>query len=194
MKNSLWDSRNSSDSQLYRLIFYSNMCDHAHSCGGVSSGIFQTLSELDFEKSIFSAALNGDVTRVKLLISKDSGLPRATDSFGYTALHYAARAGHVEVCRELLQAGAEVDSRTGEGGQTALHRAALCGHLVVVQELVRAGADVGAADGDGETPLHKAYRRDHIDVINFLCSMADPQILHVQNRHGKRPEELRGNS
>lgn len=87
--------------------------------------------------------------------------------FHFFLQHYAARAGHLEVCRELLRAGTVVDVRTSEGGQTALHRAALCGHRAVVQELLRAGADVGAIDVDGETALHKVTHNTLL--VAFLC-------------------------
>ena len=50
-----------------------------------SSGVSQTLDEMDFERGLWSAALNCEVDRVKKLINqgKDVNLP---DSSGYLAL------------------------------------------------------------------------------------------------------------
>ena len=49
------------------------------------------------------------------------------DNFGYTALHYAARNGNLEICQILIRSGnAEVNAVT-KSGATALHRAAMMG-------------------------------------------------------------------
>lgn len=48
------------------------------------------------------------------------------DNSGYTALHYAACNGHVDVCKMLIQVGANVDAQT-RGLATPLHKAAAAG-------------------------------------------------------------------
>lgn len=49
------------------------------------------------------------------------------DNCDYTALHYAARGGHEEICKLLLNVGrADVNAIT-KGGASALHRAAMMG-------------------------------------------------------------------
>lgn len=57
-----------------------------------------------------------------------SGQTKKVDSTGYTALHYAARSGHLKVCERLLDAGADVNACTRSGGVTPLIRAALMGN------------------------------------------------------------------
>lgn len=56
-----------------------------------------------------------------------SGQTNKIDSTGYTALHYAARSGHLTACEKLLNAGADVNACTRSGGVTPLIRAALMG-------------------------------------------------------------------
>uniref|UniRef100_A0A8C0ALK1 Ankyrin repeat domain 23 n=1 Tax=Bos mutus grunniens TaxID=30521 RepID=A0A8C0ALK1_BOSMU len=56
-------------------------CSHPSAAPGVQ----QTLDEMDFERGIWSAALNGDLGRVKYLIQKAVD-PSQPDSAGYTAL------------------------------------------------------------------------------------------------------------
>ena len=53
---------------------------------------------------------------------------------GQTALHWASEAGHLEVVRELLKAGAEKDA-VAEDGSTALLKASQNEHWEVVELL-----------------------------------------------------------
>lgn len=71
--------------------------------------------------------------------------------------HYAARNGHLSVCRTLLGKGADVNMRTRSGGATALHRASYRGQLQVVNLLLEAKADKLLKDNDGQTALHKVH-------------------------------------
>ena len=63
---------------------------------------------------------------------------------GSTALHLAAKAGHVGVVVALLEAGADINARDG-AGNTALCLASEAGHVGVVSELIgrlSSGGDV----------------------------------------------------
>lgn len=77
------------------------------------------------------SALTGDLDGVNKIIQR-SKIPsctvRALDNYGYTALHYAARNGHVEICQVLLDNGAHVDVQTKSGEATPLHKAASAGN------------------------------------------------------------------
>jgi eukaryotic-like serine/threonine-protein kinase len=75
---------------------------------------------------------------------------------GWTALHFAAQRGHLEVARWLLRQGASVDLRTQDFGRTALMLAARYGDGPMVHLLLEAGADVAARDRLGDTALHLA--------------------------------------
>ena len=55
----------------------------------------------------------------------------------------AARAGNVEGCKILLQAGANINGKDLVGN-IALHFACLEGHLEVVEFLINSGSDVDA--------------------------------------------------
>lgn len=70
-------------------------------------------------------ALYNDMDRLKKFIN--AGQTNKPDSSGYTALHYAARKGHLNVCNELLRARADVNARTKSGNVTPLMRAAMMG-------------------------------------------------------------------
>lgn len=77
-----------------------------------------------------------------------------------TPLHMAAGKAHVEVVRELLQAGASINSVDGVG-QQALHRAASAGCATIVRLLLADGAKINAADMEGMTPLHLCMYEQH---------------------------------
>lgn len=123
-------------------------CEHG------PSGLRETVEEMDFQRGIWAAALDGDINRVRRFIEKGTD-PNQTDKFGYTALHYSSRHGNLSVCRLLLDCGADSNAQT-HGGSTPLHRAAYCGHIMVVKLLLDRGADPTKVDSDGRTALHKA--------------------------------------
>lgn len=105
---------------------------HSHTCTiSTGSSVFQTLDELEFERGIWYAAQNGDLQRVKKLLNQGTSVDKR-DNAGYTALHYAARAGYVDVCKFLLSNGADINAATRSGQATALHRAAYAGQYRVI--------------------------------------------------------------
>ncbi|MEE6478854.1 hypothetical protein FKM82_012033 [Ascaphus truei] len=148
-----------------------HMAGHGHQaggscCEGPDPGVRETVKEMDFQRGIWSAALDGDLSRVSSFIQKGTD-PNLPDGFGYTALHYSSRHGHLRVCRLLLESGADSNAQT-HGGSTALHRAAFCGHCQVGQLLLEYGADPALTDSDGKTALHKAAEGGHRELCHFL--------------------------
>ncbi|XP_004072588.1 ankyrin repeat domain-containing protein 39 [Oryzias latipes] len=160
------------------------------SCGShsVSShSVHQTLDEMDFERGIWSAAVDGDLDRVKSFIDKGTD-PNLRDSSGYTALHYSSRNGHLAVCKILLENGACASPQT-RGGATPLHRAAYCGHLDVVRLILHHGADPGLCDNDGASALHKAAEQGHKEVCQLLVEHC-PALCSRANKRLQLPYQL----
>ena len=90
-----------------------------------------------------------------------------------TPLHEAARRGHIEVVRFLLEKGAYVGAVNDLWGRTALHEAAKGGHIEVVRFLVENGANVNARDSYKKTPLGKVVKRSgkkYKKIANYLRS------------------------
>jgi ankyrin repeat protein len=86
---------------------------------------------------------------------------------GKTPLHYAARDGHLEMVRLLLDAGASIDDRD-PNDITPLLLASSNDRVAVAKLLIERGADIQAIDWYGRTPLYAA-----IDVRNR--DSPDPQ-------------------
>lgn len=67
------------------------------------------------KSQIIFSALDGDLAKVDQMTIKDPSWIHRPDASGYSALHYAARAGHLSVCELLLRRGAPVDAVTKAG-------------------------------------------------------------------------------
>jgi len=150
----------------------------------------QNLDELEFERGIWMAAKDGDLDKLKVICGRRGSDVNAADSYGYTALHYAARAGHVGVVRELLALGADVAQVT-KGGATAAHRAAYCGQEEVLFTLIAHRSTLCAliADDDGDTIAHKAVKGGHRNLAEQLV-LKYTELNEVRNNRGKKWNEV----
>lgn len=75
-----------------------------------------------FADDIHRAARDGDADEVARLLA-DGADPDATDRAGYTALHYAAQSGSIEIAGLLLDAGADIEAKAGTRDATPLELA-----------------------------------------------------------------------
>ncbi|KAI0395675.1 glycerophosphodiester phosphodiesterase GDE1 [Xylariaceae sp. FL0594] len=95
------------------------------------------------------------------------------DATGETALHIAARFGHTECARILIQGTdehkADLELTERSFAWNALHIAAVDGHLPVARLLVDAGIDVSKLDSSGWTAKEHAALRGHLEVAELLA-------------------------
>jgi len=114
------------------------------------------------------------------------------DDQGATLLSLAARAGELEVCRELIKHGADVD-QVGWSGYTPLGAAAFAGHELVVRDLLRAGAGLEVPSRNGQLPLHLAATSGQVRVVKMLlAAKADPKAFNQAGRHVMAEAALNG--
>ncbi|MGH0117029.1 UNVERIFIED_CONTAM: hypothetical protein FKN15_024974 [Acipenser sinensis] len=110
-----------------------------------------------------------------------------TDPNSTSPLHQAAKNGHIDIIRLLLQAGIDINRQTKAG--TALHEAALCGKTEVVRLLL----DVSLIVENVETPnglmcqlsginaqVRNTYSQTALDIVNqFTATQASKEIKQL---------------
>ena len=101
------------------------------------------------------------------------------------AIWNAAELGRIEVVRQHLAAGTDVNDRGGITGLTALHQAAFHGHTAIARLLIGAGADVNAANRRGETPLHSTVYWGHREIAGLL--IANGAAVNAKLENGQTP-------
>lgn len=90
-------------------------------------------------QAIHRAAVTGQNEAVRFLVS-ELGIDvdvRATSTY-LTALHYAAKEGHVSTVQMLVSLGADINSKD-ERNRSALHLACAGQHVACVEFLLRSG-------------------------------------------------------
>ena len=99
----------------------------------------------------------------------------ATDEYGWTCLKIAASAGHVDICRLLLDKEAQLEEKSIVGN-TPLHLAASQGRIEIVRLLCDRGADVEACNNHGRRPLHYAAYCGRLSVVKELIEERNAEI------------------
>ncbi len=95
--------------------------------------------------AFFEACAKGDVESLRGLLANDPSLARVSDSQaphrGWTGLHAAAKQGHTDAVRLLLDRGADPNAREAGDNTNPLHWAAAQRHIETMRALLDAGGD-----------------------------------------------------
>ena len=118
------------------------------------------------------AAFFGKTAVAKTLIAAgaDPGAVSANE-MQVQPVHSAAAGRHIEICRLLIAAGADVNAKQ-RNGFTPLHAAAQHGDVELMELLLSAGADPAITRDDGGTPADTAEAEGHVDVARRLREVA----------------------
>ncbi|ADW80130.1 MULTISPECIES: ankyrin repeat domain-containing protein [Wolbachia] len=102
---------------------------------------------------------------VRLLVEKGVNV-NAADVGGYTALHLAVTEKRLEIVRELIKSGAEVNAEEYGNKCIPLHLACMVGEKEIVEELVKAGGEIEQEDECGMTAID--YAKNSKEVTEVL--------------------------
>jgi len=111
-----------------------------------------------------------DAKTVRVLVEKGANV-NAADVKGYTALHVAVTEKRLEIVRELIKSGADVNAEEYGNKCTPLHLACMVGEKGIVEELVKAGAEIEQADKFGMTAMD--YAKNSKEVTEVLKKETD---------------------
>ena len=93
----------------------------------------------------------------------------------YTCLMISSRSGHLDICRLLIDKGAQVKAKN-RINKTPLHYAAGRGYFEIVCLICDHGADVEARNEIGWTPLHYAAMGGYTAIVKELIEVRNADI------------------
>nr|XP_061809014.1 ankyrin repeat and MYND domain-containing protein 2-like [Nerophis lumbriciformis] len=150
------------------------------------------------ERKLLQLVETGDVQEAGQLLASEDVRVNCLDECGMTPLMHAAYKGKADMCRLLLQHGADVNCNQHEYGYTALMFAGLSGKTDITSMMLDAGAETDLVNSVGRTAAQMAAfvgQHDCVTVINNFFSRASleyytrPQGLE---REPKLPASLAG--
>lgn len=138
------------------------------------------------KEPIHRACLEGNSFAVQQFLNQDKKLlNRACELDKWTPLHVAAFARQIEVCKVLVENGAEMDSLSSIEA-TPLHLACSKGYSDIVEYLISKGAgtivvmltilDINKRDGYGNSVLYLCIKTGHLKLADELISLYNVDV------------------
>lgn len=99
-----------------------------------------------------------------------------------TDLHTAVVTGNLEVVRQHIAAGTDLNTKEPYGGSSPLISAAVFGKSEIAKALIDAGADINLQNNDGSTALHCAAFFCRPEIVKMLLDKhADKTLKNKYN-------------
>ena len=119
-----------------------------------------------------------------------------------TSIHDAAVDGHIEIVKQHIAAGTDVNAKFSKQGWTPLNMGAWFGHKEIVELLLANGAGVNIKNNEGKTPLYFAAQMGHKEIVELLIAKGanlnakaengfTPLDRAFQNKHPETADLLR---
>ena len=106
----------------------------------------------EIARQFIYAVFLANTDRVNAMLRDNSTLVKERYARGDTALHHACRNGDLEIVKQLVSSGADVNA-VADQGHFPLYCAAGHGHVETTRYLVENGADLQARLSDGKTVI-----------------------------------------
>lgn len=134
----------------------------------------------------------GDANSVKTALKASPKLLNTRNEAGETPLHYAAKYGHLDIVKFLVESGTEIDTlqrslqtHPSRLDYTPLFVATEFGKLDVLQYLISKGADPDHRDASGVSPLYRAAQLPNAKAVEILLQ----RNVSLDVRSRTNPEE-----
>ena len=127
--------------------------------------------------------MTSSVKRMLRMKSIDVEARRGGEEDGWTCLMTAARNGHLDICRLLIDKGAHLEAKDIIGW-TPSQLASWEGHIEIVRLLCDHGADVEARGENGCRPLQTAALKGHFSIVKELFEVRNAEI-NARDDHGR---------
>lgn len=102
-------------------------------------------------------------------------------------IHAAIISGNLEVVKQHVEAGSDINQKEPMSGSTPLISASTFGKTEIAKALMDAGADLSIKNNDGATALHVAAFFCRVEIVQMLIDAnADKTI---RNNFGATPRE-----
>ena len=103
------------------------------------------------------------------------------------SIYDAARDGNIEVVKQYIAAGVDVNAKN-KRGMTPLHYAAMKGREEIIKLLINGNADINAKTAKRATPLHYAAGSGHKEVVELL--IAEGADVNAKEKRAGSPTPL----
>ncbi|EAY18325.1 ankyrin repeat protein, putative [Trichomonas vaginalis G3] len=107
----------------------------------------------------------------------------AGNTYGETALHFAAGYNYKEIAEPLISYGANINSKDGFG-RIALHNVARENSVEIAELLISHGANINEKNNDGKTALHCTAMYNYKEIVELLIShganINEKTIMEIQ--------------
>jgi ankyrin repeat protein len=132
--------------------------------------IAELLASQRADLDVFEAAALGRVERVRRILNEDESQATAFGADGFTALHYAAHLGHLEIVERLVAGGADLQAVARNPiAVMPLQSAVAGGQVAIARFLLDQGASVNARQEQaGTTVLHVAAFAGNTEMVALL--------------------------
>ncbi|XP_058036489.1 ankyrin repeat and MYND domain-containing protein 2 isoform X1 [Ahaetulla prasina] len=121
------------------------------------------------ETALLEVISSGNTEEASRLLGSKTVRVNCLDEHGMTPLMHAAYKGKTDICRLLMQHGADVNCNNHEYGYTALMFAGLSGNKEITRMVLEAGAEIDVVNSVGRTAAQMAAfvgQHDCVTVIN----------------------------
>jgi len=138
--------------------------------------------ELEGNTPLIGASYKGLISIVKKLVNNGAKVDAKSKS-GFHAAQAAAREGHLDILKFLIQEEPQVVDLKGSYGTTPLIEVAFHGHLNIVKFLLsHQEVDIDSQDNYGGSSLMAASLYNHTEVVEFLVQ--EGANIELKNKRG----------